>query len=184
MVNWREELLQDIHAELGAKPITATLATVDGDHADARCVIIRQIHIDGTLRIVSDSRSQKNKQLRSNPRATAVLWFPQKRKQFRIAGNVWIVSVENDDNALRPAAWHELSDSARALFHWPPCGQPCAQADEFPRSIAADTPMPANFEVLLLTPVSVETLDLNPHPHLRIRWSQPAGDWISQIVNP
>jgi PPOX class probable FMN-dependent enzyme len=184
MVHWREDLVAFIHAELGAKPAIATLATVDGANADARSVVVRQVLGDGTLQIVSDARSQKNHQLKQNPSAAAVFWFSGMRKQYRIAGTVKILGEKDDSNPSRLAAWHDLSDSARALFFWPPPGETRRVSDEFPQFIPLETAMPASFEVLMLAPHSAEILDLNRHPHMRVRWKLLDKVWRVEALNP
>ena len=45
--------------------------------------------------------------------------------------------------------------------------------------------MPDHFEVIVLTPTVVETLDLGQTPHLRRRWTPAdAGRWSAATVNP
>lgn len=54
---------------------TAVLATVDGEAADARSVIVREVNVhQKQLIIFSDDRAGKVTQLLSHPRATMVMW--------------------------------------------------------------------------------------------------------------
>jgi pyridoxamine 5'-phosphate oxidase len=185
MNTWRDELVADIHTELGVKPAIAALGTVNRNTPDARCVVIRQVLGDGTLQIVSDARSEKNKQLRLNDAAVAVFWFSRLRKQYRIWGQITALGAEQELDLRRIAAWGELSDSSRALFYWPTAGEPRLDSDSFPKLIAQDIAIPENFEVLLLAPNRVETLELNPHPHLRKKWTLEASlIWRCVVVNP
>jgi pyridoxamine 5'-phosphate oxidase len=189
MPNWIEELKRVIAQEGSGKPIIVTLATVRvggvQPGSDARSVVVRQVLEDGTLLITSDARSQKNAQLRANPSATAVFWFRSQRWQFIIDGEVKILRAGDPDTAAqRQAAWRDLSGSSRALFLWPPPGEERREEAVFEKSVSAEAAVPPTFEVLLLQPARVETLDLNPHPHLRVRWDNRGGAWESLVVNP
>jgi hypothetical protein len=60
------------------------LATVDGDAADARTVILREVDThQRQLIFFSDDRAGKVSQLLSHPRATMVMWSPQLGWQLR-----------------------------------------------------------------------------------------------------
>ena len=71
-----------------------------------------------------------------------------------------------------------------ALFFWPPAGQTRRVSDDFPQFIPVETPMPASFEVLMLVPQSAEILDLNRHPHMRVRWKLIDDIWRVEALNP
>jgi PPOX class probable FMN-dependent enzyme len=164
------------------RPTIIALATVDaaGD-PQVRSVVCRRIDDDGRLWITSDARSAKHDELVHRPRAAAVAWFPATREQFRFNGGVRII----DSNANDPAAekiWRDLPPATRAMFYWPPPGQPRAPADAFVESADATEP-PASFEVLVLQPDRVEHLSLAVHPHQRRRWDWDA-DWWMEELNP
>ena len=181
MSNWINELKENLATEFDHKFVVATLATVRSDAApDARSVVVRNLLEDGRMWITSDARSEKNQQLKLNPSATLVLWLPSLRKQFRIDGKL---AVLRDEDPLRLEAWKGSSDSSRALFFWPPPGQPFVET-EFARTVEKDRPMPNSFEVLQLSPTHADVLDLKPHPHLRLKWSLNSGLWIGSRINP
>jgi pyridoxamine 5'-phosphate oxidase len=183
MSNWIEELKRDIHGELVIATLATVRSSVSGPEADARNVVVRQIDESGQLSVVSDARSQKNQQLKLNASAALVFWFPKLRKQFRIVGSIQILTGK-ETNPLRLQAWRELSDPARALFFWPHCGDLRQDGDEFVKAVPVDIAMPASFELLRLAPVAVQTLDLNPHPHLRMEWTLCGNAWQNKAVNP
>ncbi|MEQ1682352.1 MAG: pyridoxamine 5'-phosphate oxidase family protein [Burkholderiaceae bacterium] len=63
---------------------TTVLATVDGDAADARTVILREVDThQQQLIFFSDDRAGKVTQLLSHPRATMVMWSAQLGWQLR-----------------------------------------------------------------------------------------------------
>ena len=184
MPDWIEALRADLDDDHGGRIVT--LATVDGSGdaatADARCVVVRGLGSDGTVTVTSDARSDKNAQVRANPSATAVFWLSKVKRQYRVRGTVAALGV---DDPHRQSQWAALGDAARALFAWPPPGRPRADGAAFPPTVPAAALMPPSFEVLVLTPARVETLDLGQTPHLRRRWT-PAGGfgWDAVTVNP
>ncbi len=181
MLDWLDALRTDLDRELGHAPRVATLATVDGQSAEARSVVVRGLADDGSLTFTSDARSDKNAQLRANPSATLLFWLAQCKRQYRLAGAAAVLPA---DDARRAAQWADLSDGARALFLWPPAGRPRVDGESFPPKVAADALVPPSFEVLVLTPTRVETLDLAQVPHLRRRWLRQPDGWTVTTVNP
>jgi PPOX class probable FMN-dependent enzyme len=181
MIDWLTPLRTDLDAELGRAPKVATLATVRGTHAEARSVVVRHIADDGSLAFTSDARSDKNAELRANPSATLLFWLPKTRRQYRLAGTVAILAPADPRRAPQ---WQRMTDGARALFLWPPPGQPRDDTAPFPPAVPATEPVPPTFDVLVLTPMRVETLDLNPTPHLRCRWTPGDAGWTAATLNP
>ena len=178
--SWIQLLRDSLAAEFRPRPAVATLANVRADGAPAaRTVICRRVTRDGRLLFTSDARSHKNSDLRRDPRAELVFWLRQEREQFRLSGEVEVVSA----GEARDELWAELSDMARALFVGPTPGAPFDRAAEFPGKLPATTPPPAHFELLILRPSVVEVLDLTPHPHDRRRWSASNG-WREERLNP
>lgn len=175
-----DALRTDLDRDHGGR--VATLATVEGTTPDARSVVVRGLGDDRTVTFTSDGRSGKNAQLRANPAATILFWVSKVKRQYRLGGTVAILPTTDP---RRQQQWSALGDAARALFAWPPPGQPRDDAARFPPTVPATDPMPASFEVLVLTPARVETLDLGQTPHLRQRWSRTGGfGWSCVTVNP
>lgn len=185
MSEWVAELTRGLVAEFGDGPHVCTLATVDKNGAPrARSVVCRKVGADGSVWVVSDARTEKNEQVRAVPQAEVVFWLPASREQFRLFGSVKVLPGGSKEPALVDS-WQALSDATRATFFWPSPGAKRIDAPEaFAREVAAGTPPPANFEVLVVRPRRVEHLQLGSHPHRRRRWML-AGNWSAAAeVNP
>jgi PPOX class probable FMN-dependent enzyme len=190
-MEWIDELRAALDREQSALasgaargvPRVATLATVDRSGAPhARGVICRRIDPDGQLYFVSDARSNKNLDVRGEPRVEVVFWMPAVQTQFRVAGEMRVTSLGQDE-PLRRELWRELTDETRALFHWPTPGIAVAADETYPRAVSADVLPPGTFEVLILKPSQVERLNISTFPHRRRRWRSEAS-WSGVDVNP
>jgi len=165
------------------------LATVRADHRPAnRTVVFRDFLKDtNQLKFITDIRSDKIDQIKTQPWAEACWYFPNTREQFRIAGRLSL--VDSDDSLLqsvRLATWQQLSDTARLQFAWPHPGKP---RDEAPEAFTPPAPDPlqpvSNFCLLLLDPVQVDHLELRGEPQNRsIYQLDEHQQWFCQEVNP
>ena len=190
-IEWIDELRAAFDREQSALvsgaargvPRVATLATVDRSGAPhARGVICRRIDPDGQLYFASDARSNKNQDVRGEPRAEVVFWLPAVQTQFRVAGEMRVMALGQDE-PLRRELWRELTDETRALFLWPTPGIAVAVDETYPRAVAADVSPPGTFEVLILRPAQAERLNIATFPHRRRRWRADAS-WTGVDVNP
>jgi pyridoxamine 5'-phosphate oxidase len=181
MTEWMQELSLLSEAEFHNRRIVATLATVDvNGNPRARTVFVRSMDpVANTIWTTTDARSAKVAQLQARPMAELCFWTPHERQQFRILGRIEIAS----EGALRDEIWQQMSGAARALFFWPAPGEPCKAGDEFIATVSAATPVPANFLLLALRPIEVESLELNDTPHRRRRWREANG-WKVERINP
>jgi PPOX class probable FMN-dependent enzyme len=179
------QVLRDaLDLEFPRSPRVATLATVDPHRRPrARNVLVRNITDDGILWIVSDGRSEKNQHLRTTPDAELVFWLPTSRQQFRLLCEAQVLGKDAGD-PRRAQAWLNLTDATRALFVWPTPGKPRGDCDvEFVQAVSALTPTPDSFELLVFEPDELDHLDLNPHPHCRIRY-RLENAWQPEELNP
>jgi pyridoxamine 5'-phosphate oxidase len=159
-------------------PLIMTLATVDAGTPRARSIICREIGDDGRLWFTTDARSQKVREIRAASIAEAVYWSAATRDQFRFLGPV-AIETQNADRH-----WRALTDATRATFLWPSPGEERdPNLAHFPTTASADSPIPPNFALLILTPTEVEHLSLVPHPHRRRRWSAREA-WSAIELNP
>ena len=101
------------------------IATVDEDGFPAcRTVVFRGFlpFSDGdvALKMITDARSSKVAQIQNSPKCEMVYWFGKSSEQYRISGELQLVSGTEDggieDKELfvaRKQQWGNLSDSAR-----------------------------------------------------------------------
>ncbi|TVQ46768.1 MAG: pyridoxamine 5'-phosphate oxidase [Gloeocapsa sp. DLM2.Bin57] len=141
------------------------------------------------LQMVTDSRSEKYQQILQQPWGEICWYFPKTREQFRLRGQLLIVSVDNTDSNLstaRSLAWQQLSDAARIQFAWPEPQQALTEdKDAFkPLYINKEIPLD-NFCLLLLDAVEVDHLELRGDPQNRYIYTlDESFNWSCQQVNP
>jgi PPOX class probable FMN-dependent enzyme len=179
-MNWITDLETDFAKEFDGGPRIVTLATLAGDRPDARSVVVRDFLPDGSVLFTSDSRSEKNDQIRASPHAAIVIWLPKLKRQYRIHGSVEILDASNP---VLTKHWEKLSNASRETFFWPPPGSPFVGASDCSTATPADVTIPASFSVLILHPTQVDALDLNGRPHLRARWAHVGAGWSADRIN-
>jgi PPOX class probable FMN-dependent enzyme len=172
----------DAFRSVAARPLILSLATVAGNGGpDVRSVICRRVEDDGSLWFTSDARSGKDAQLAMNSNVAAVYWAPATREQFRFWGGSEILN-ESSGNPSREELWKELTAETRAMFFWPPPGEPRVTDSRFVAASEAESP-PATFDAIVLRPSRVEHLALSMHPHRRTRWTF-STHWTTEDLNP
>lgn len=180
---WRDILRDALDLEYGTAPWIATLASVDGEgRPRARTVILRRVDEEGRAWVISSAQSDKNGQLRGTAFAELVVYLPGRREQFRLAGRVRVLG-EAEGDGRRGEMWASISDAARAMFFWPTIGRPVSGCGPVAEAVEATAPMPASFEVILLSPDRVEHLTTAQLPHVRTRWREQTG-WEAEGINP
>ena len=188
---WRSPLSRALHRNR-AVPFCRyfQLATVSANGMPAnRTVVFRGFFAKtNQLMIISDRRSEKTEQLQQNPNAEACWYFTKTREQFRLFGTIAVITVSTahlDLAKARTHTWQTISDSARRQFAWP---QPKADraASEAFSSAPPDTQAPPDtFTLLLLTPHSVDHLELRGDPQNRHLYTKDRdGLWQKTSVNP
>lgn len=83
----------------------------------------------------------------------------------------------------RQDLWERLSDKARQQFLWPPPGRPRGSDDSLfsPPEPPADSPVAAEFCIMVLTPTHVDHLNLKQNR----RWTHSSSEgWEERSVNP
>lgn len=156
----------------------------DDDVSDPGNCIDTDVH----LKFITDLRSQKMLQGKV---AEACWYFTESREQFRLHGEVVMVTHENTDSALirqRSGLWKSISDSARAAYKWPAPGSDRsedADDDQDYRCTADIGTVSDNFVMMLLRPTSIDHLRLKGFPQKRTKWSiKEDHSWESWNVNP
>ena len=161
------------------------LATIAKDARPAnRTVVFRGFtQTSNSIKVITDSRSKKLEEIKSNPACEICWYFNISREQFRIGAEAKIVDQSGSDERIK--TWSELSDSAREQFFWPAPGKHIeSSANESELNPAIHQEIPETFILLDLQPISVDHLRLKGSPQTRTLSSVESGDWISSEVYP
>jgi pyridoxine/pyridoxamine 5'-phosphate oxidase len=152
---------------------TPVLATVDGDAADARTVILREVAAaDRRLVIYTDERAGKVAQIAAHPHGTLVMWSNALRWQLRCRVRL---SVETDGLGVT-SRWARLQHTAAAqdyLAPHPPGATLAAGAG--PGAPASER---ACFAVITAEIASLDWLELHPDGHRRAVFDAPGARWV------
>eukprot|EP01125_Pyxidicula_operculata_P022832 TRINITY_DN9604_c0_g1_i1.p1 TRINITY_DN9604_c0_g1~~TRINITY_DN9604_c0_g1_i1.p1 ORF type:complete len:216 (+),score=16.83 TRINITY_DN9604_c0_g1_i1:241-888(+) len=142
------------------------------------------------LKFVTDLRSAKFDQIQNNTKCEICWYFEKTREQFRVAGDLKIVSTSEANNDLSKVLsdqWKSLSDAARGQFAWPPPGSEIAGEPKNESDPDPNIPL-NNFGVLLLLPNRVDHLTLKGYPQKRTIYSlntdESSSSWSVKNVNP
>jgi PPOX class probable FMN-dependent enzyme len=186
---WRKQLQRALHrnrSQIFSRYFQ--LATIsERGYPTNRTVVFRGfLNESNSIKIVTDTRSQKFAHLQNNPQAEICWYFSKTREQFRIRGKIDLVTQADENlNKLREEAWQKLSKNAKEQFLWPHPGKPVT--DNLPpvaSSFSEEKPV-ANFCLLLLNPQRVDHLELKSNPHNRCLYSlNSENQWLIDQVNP
>ncbi|MGB5632283.1 MAG: Npun_F5749 family FMN-dependent PPOX-type flavoprotein [Waterburya sp.] len=189
---WRSPLSRAIHrnrSEPHSRYFQLATVTPAGYPAN-RTVVFRGFlnEQDNRLKIITDSRSGKIQDLEHQTIAEICWYFTKTREQFRLTGNLQLVTATEEDHHLqqcRQNTWHNLSDAARSQFAWPDPAQPVGEKSVFEvDSLDINSPL-NNFCLLLLTPQKIDHLQLRGDPQRRCLYLlQEDQTWSTQQVNP
>jgi len=159
---------------------TPVLATVDGDAADARTVVLREVKAeDATLTIFSDARAGKLAQLQAHPVGTLVMWSRRLSWQLRLRVDL---SAQTEGLAVA-SRWARLKLSPAAQDYLSPLA-PGQTLDEHP-----DVEMPpikaapaverGHFALLQARVLSADWLELHREGHRRARFDAEGARWLT-----
>lgn len=159
------------------------LATLAADGTPrVRTLVFRGWAGASQLDLLTDGRSAKAVELRAQPALELCWLLPRARCQFRLRGAV-VGLPADQERAERERHWRTLSPEGRALWGWPPPGEPLEPAAPFPAALPDSTPLPDAFVLLRIGLQQVELLELGAQPHRRRRWRAAAG-WLEEPLNP
>ena len=147
------------------------LATVDGEAADARSVVLRDLdQPTRTLLIYTDARSPKAAQLAAHPQGTLVLWSEALAWQLRLR-----VALTLESTGLRVSSrWACLKLTPAAQDYLSPL-PPGAELG----SAVLERQSRDHFAVLAAQVQSVDWLELHPEGHRRALFSGGGAAWIT-----
>lgn len=176
-------------ADIGAAPAQAA-----GAASEAADGMQEEVKVDGAalhLKFITDLRSQKMQQSKM---AEVCWYFTDTREQFRLSGELIMVTEEEEREALqrqRVGMWKSISENARAQFVWPDPGierLPDADDEADFKNCETSRDVPAkNFVLVLLKPNKVDRLLLKGFPQKRTVWASEDKEglqWTRSDVNP
>ncbi|MDV3001424.1 MAG: hypothetical protein N5P05_003030 [Chroococcopsis gigantea SAG 12.99] len=188
---WRPAIAKALH--LGRRSPQSRyfqLATtgVDGRPSNRTVVFRGYLEPSNTIQIITDTRSEKIRDLQTHPWGEICWYFAETREQFRLSGRIEVVTGESAELSLQKARyvmWKNISGPARAQFAWPFPGKPRKEDKELFSASELDAERPLdNFALLLFVSDRVDHLQLRGEPQNRRRYWLEAGVWHEEEVNP
>jgi hypothetical protein len=148
----------------------AVLATVDGDRADARNVVLRDLETESrTLLIYTDSRSPKARQLVSHPQGTLVMWSEALGWQLRLR-----VTLALETSGLRVSSrWARLKLTPAAQDYL----SPLSPGSEL-GSAMSPRESRGHFAVVTAQVQGLDWLELHALGHRRARFDASGASWL------
>jgi pyridoxamine 5'-phosphate oxidase len=156
------------------------LATLNGDAADLRSVVIREVDTQArTLMFFTDARSPKVAQITAQPQATLLAWSGALSWQLRLR-----VRLEVQTSGLAVSSrWArlKLSPAAQDYLSPLPPGAPLGGApDPAAPPATPDRDSRAHFAVVLAQVQAMDWLELRAGGHRRALFSgSDAGQWVT-----
>jgi pyridoxamine 5'-phosphate oxidase len=155
------------------------LATTDGELADARVVVLREVDTGARLlRLYTDERAGKVLQLTRHPMGTIVAWSRALGWQLRCR-----VALSMMTSGLAVSSrWARIRLTPAAQDYLSPL--PPGAALDTGRSAPVDGPVGdagvarAAFAVIEAQVVSIDWLELHPQGHRRARFGASGGHWL------
>lgn len=147
-----------------------TLATVNGDEADARSVVLREARRGPQeLLFYSDARAGKVRQIERQPRGTLVLWSKALSWQLRLRVQM-TVATEGTDVASRWAQVRLTRSAADYLAG-------AAPGSELPSPLVPERAAREHFAVVTARVLSIDWTELHADGHRRAIFSADHATW-------
>ena len=149
------------------------LATVDGDVADARTVVLREVDSHRrSLRIYSDERAGKVAQLRRRPNAMLVMWSGEIGWQLRCRVHLTL----EKPGPVVSCAWARIKSTPAAQDYLSPLppGSPLTAAD-VPGHAAVTQD---HFAVIDAAVQAIDWLELHADGHRRAIFDAAGARWV------
>lgn len=200
---WRAAVLSAIKKNDKHMPYAKyfQLATVKPNGKPANRTVVYRGFLGETAKVtvVTDLRSSKVEELARNAAGEFAWYFPESREQFRIAGDLTVVTKDSSSmQKERLDAWGRMSPNGRAQFLWPEPGFP--QLDENANGARAEKSRKQTFEVDEAATRDAKNaaenfclvvMDVNEVDHLSLRSNRryvhvrdENGEWGVTEVNP
>lgn len=189
---WRSPLARALHRNRSQPHHRFfQLATVTPDGFPKNRTVVFRGFLEQTndLKIITDRRSHKIQELAQCNRAEIAWYFVKTREQFRLAGEITVVSVADVDAPLfqeRQNTWQAISENGRSQFAWPNPAAPRTDSKEAFEVEDIDPKIPLDDFVLLVLKINaVDHLELRGDPQNRCLYQlQSDHTWQKIEVNP
>ena len=148
------------------------LATVDGETADLRTVLLREVDTgQGTLMLFTDARSPKVRQIQARPAATLMVWCARLGWQLRLR-----VTLQIETSGLAVSSrWARLKLTPEAQDYLSPL-PPGAPLDPTPLPERASREY---FAVVTATVLAIDWLELHAEGNRRAAFDAAGhGQWL------
>jgi hypothetical protein len=165
---WRE--LERAARSSGHPWRVAVLATRDGERADARSVVLREVEpAKRRLVLYTDARSAKVRQIEAHREGVIVTWSPARSWQLRLA-----VRLEVARSGLSVSSrWARLKMTPAAQDYLSPL--PPGSVVEHPRPERGSREF---FAVIVAQVVSIDWLELHASGHRRAAFDDRGARWL------
>ena len=148
-----------------------TVATVDGEAADARTVVLREARrATRTLRFYSDARAPKVRQLARNPLGTLLLWSNRLGWQLRVRVRMHVAT--GDAETSPHWARVRLTPNARDYLSF------YAPGSELPSALSATPAAREHFAIVTADVLWFDWLELHPDGSRRARFEPGGARWL------
>jgi len=148
-----------------------TLATVNGDRAEARSVVLREADADRRwIAFYTDDRSPKLMQVAAHPLGTLLLWSPALGWQLRL--RVRLECLEDGLEISSRWARMKLSPSAQDYL------SPLAPGETLTRRGATERGSREHFAVIKAHVQSSDWLELHADGHRRAIFDESGPRWV------
>ena len=164
------------------------IATIDIEGKPRNRTVVFRGFVDdsNSIKIVTDTRSEKFEHLQKNPHAEICWYFTKSREQFRLQGTVDLICVDDEANQqLRQQAWEKLSNNAQEQFYWAYPAKPVTDTFFTAKPFQESSSPIDNFCLLIFQPIQVDHLELKGDPQNRFIYSlNDDRTWSKGEVNP
>jgi len=153
------------------------LATLSLDKTPrVRTVVFRGWNSRYEMKLLTDRRSSKIKELEYNNNVEVCWLFLESKCQFRFRGTSYI-DISNDSSHH----WKQLDEQTKFMWSWPYPGEKFI--DDKINLIEQDTQKSDNFVLLNINIEYAEQLLLEKPVHIRKKWIKNKN-WIEERINP
>ncbi len=149
----------------------AVLATADGEGADARTVVLREVDVqERTLVFYTDARSPKVAQIAAHPRGTLVLWAATLGWQLRLQVQL---AVQSDGLSVS-SRWARVSTTLAAQDYLSVLAPGSPLKTAVPERGTRE-----HFAVLTANVLSIDWLELHADGHRRALFDARGQHWLA-----